>query len=78
MLHVNKVRLLRSMLLGIMRQADASVMLEDVPGDIVFKNLNLSLKVWCARVAVLVFACVCVCARGRRLCVFVKICICIF
>ena len=78
MLHVNKVRLLRSMLLGIMRQADASVMLEDVPGDIVFQNLNLSLKVWCARVAVLVFVCVCVCARGRRLCVFVKICICIF
>jgi hypothetical protein len=38
-------------------EADATVMLEDVPQDIVMKTL----KVWCACVAVLVFACVCVC-----------------
>ena len=58
--------------------ADATVMLEDVPQDIVIKTL----KVWCAYVSVMVFAfvcvCVCVCARARRLYVFVRSCICIF
>jgi hypothetical protein len=38
-------------------EADATVMLEDVPKDIVIKIL----KVWCAWVSVLVFSRVCVC-----------------
>jgi hypothetical protein len=43
-------------------EADPTVMLEDVPQDIVLQTL----KVWCAwTFAVLVFACVCVCARAR-------------
>jgi hypothetical protein len=51
--------------------ADATVMLEDVPQDMVFKTLKVS----CACVAVLVFACVCVCvcACARRRYVFVRI-----
>ena len=55
-------------------KADATVMLEDVPQDIVIKTL----KVWCACVSVLVFACVCVRASTRRRYVFVRICIRIF
>jgi hypothetical protein len=55
-------------------EADQTVLLEDVPQDIVCKTLKVS----CACVAVLVFACVCVCARERRRYVFVRICICIF
>jgi hypothetical protein len=43
-------------------EADATVMLEDVPQDIVFKILKVS----CACVSVLVFACVCVCVCARR------------
>ena len=43
MLHVNKMRFLRSILSGIIMQSfDPTVMLEDVPQDIVFKFL----KVW--------------------------------
>jgi hypothetical protein len=42
-------------------EADPTVMLEDVPQDIVFKTLKVS----CACVAVLVFACVCVCVCVR-------------
>ena len=42
-------------------EADPNVMLEDVPQDIVIKTLKVS----CAYVAVLVFACVCVCVRAR-------------
>ena len=42
-------------------EADPNVMLEDVPQDIVIKTL----KVWCACVPVLVFACVCVFVRAR-------------
>jgi hypothetical protein len=45
-------------------EADPTVMLEDVPHEIVFKTLNVS----CACVAVLVFACVCVCARATTIC----------
>ena len=50
-------------------EADATVMLQDVPQDIVIKTL----KVWCACFSVLVFAraraCVCVCV-----CVCVTVC----
>ena len=46
-------------------EADATVMLEDVPQDIVFRIL----KAWCACVSVLVFVCVCVCVCVCRLCV---------
>ena len=56
-------------------EADPSVMLEDVPQDIVFKSLKVSLHVflcWC----LCVYVCVCACARCRY--AFVKICICIF
>jgi hypothetical protein len=53
-------------------EADPTVMMEDVPQDIVFRTLKVS----CACVAVLVFACVLVCARRQY--VFVRICICIF
>ena len=43
-------------------EADPSnVMLEDVPQDTVFKTLKVS----CACLAELVFACVCVCVRAR-------------
>jgi hypothetical protein len=42
-------------------EADPTVMLEDVPQDIVFKTLKVS----CACVAVFVFACVCVCKCAR-------------
>ena len=45
-------------------EADPIVMLEDVPQDIVFKTLKVS----CACVAVLVFACVCVRARDVDMC----------
>jgi hypothetical protein len=45
--------------------ADPTVMLKDVPQDIVFKTLKVS----CACVAVLVFVCVCVCARAKSICV---------
>jgi hypothetical protein len=55
-------------------EADPNVMLEDVPQDIVIKTLKVS----CACVPVLVFACVCVRACTRRRYVFVRICICIF
>ena len=58
-------------------EADATVMLEDVPKDIVIKIL----KVWCAWVSVLVFSrvCVCVCVCDELdVYVFVRICICIF
>ena len=55
-------------------EADPNVMLEDVPQDIVIKTLKVS----CACVPVLVFACVCVRACARRRYVFVRICICIF
>ena len=57
-------------------EADPTVMLEDVPQDIVIKTMKVS----CACVPVLVFACVCVCvcARARRRYVFVRICICLF
>ena len=48
-------------------EADATVMLEDVPKDIVIKNL----KVWCACVSVLVCVCVCACV-----CVCVCVCVC--
>jgi hypothetical protein len=41
---------------------EPNVMLEDVPQDIVIKTLKVS----CACVPVLVFACVCVCAYMRR------------
>ncbi len=41
-------------------EADPTVILEDVPHDIVFKTLKVS----CACVPVLVFACVCVCKRA--------------
>ena len=41
-------------------EADPTVMLEDVPQDIVFKTLKVS----CACVAVLMFVCVCVRARA--------------
>ena len=46
-------------------EADPTVMLEDVPQDIVFKTLKVS----CACVAVLVFACVCMRARTTSICV---------
>ena len=55
-------------------EADPNVMLEDVPQDIVIKTLKVS----CACVPALVFACVCVCACARRRYVFVRNCICIF
>jgi hypothetical protein len=42
-------------------EADPTVMLEDVLQDIVFKALKMS----CAFVAKLVFACECVCVRAR-------------
>jgi hypothetical protein len=42
-------------------EADPNVMLEDVPQDIVIKTLKVS----CACVPVLVFACVCACVRAR-------------
>jgi hypothetical protein len=42
-------------------EADPNVMLEDVPQDIVIKTLKVS----CACVPVLVFACVYVCVRAR-------------
>jgi hypothetical protein len=42
-----------------------------VPQDIVFKTLKVS----CAYIAVLVFACVCVCVRARPRYVFVRTCI---
>jgi hypothetical protein len=45
-------------------EADPTVMLEDVPQDIVFKTLKVS----CACVAVLVFACVCARARDVDMC----------
>jgi hypothetical protein len=54
-------------------EADPTVMLEDVPQDTVFKTLKVS----CACLAELVFACVCVCARARRRYVLMRICICI-
>jgi hypothetical protein len=38
-------------------EADATVMLNDVPKDIVIKNM----KGWCACVSVLVFGCLCMC-----------------
>jgi hypothetical protein len=41
-------------------EADPTVMLEDVPQDIVFKTLKVS----CACVAAFVFACVSVCVRA--------------
>ena len=43
-------------------EADPNVMLEDVPQDIVIKTLKVS----CACVPVLVFACVCASARMRE------------
>jgi hypothetical protein len=46
-------------------EADPTVMLEDVPQDIVFKTLKVS----CTCVAVLVFACECACARATSICV---------
>ena len=46
-------------------EADPTVMLEDMPQDIVFKTLKVS----CACDAVLVFACVCVCTRATSICV---------
>ena len=63
-------------------ESDPTVMLEDVPQDIVIKTL----KVWCVCslfVSVLVFACVCVCVvcvchSVCRVYVFVRTCICIF
>ena len=45
-------------------EADPNVMLEDVPQDIVIKTLKVS----CACVPVLVFACVCVRARDVDMC----------
>ena len=45
--------------------AHPTVMLEDVPQDIVFKTLQVS----CACVAVLVFACECFCVCARHRCV---------
>jgi ATP-dependent DNA ligase len=54
-------------------EADPTETMEDVPQDIVFKTLKVS----CAFVAVLVFACVC-CVRAQRRYVFVRICTCIF
>ena len=42
-------------------ESDPTVMLEDVPQDTVFKTLKVS----CACLAELVFACVCVCVRAR-------------
>jgi len=44
-------------------EADATVMLEDVPQDIVIKTL----KVWCACVSVLVFVYVCVCLQEMHI-----------
>ena len=82
-LHVKQMRWLCSMytqqaLVVGDYETDPTVMLEDVPQDIVFKTLKVS----CACVAVLVCVCVCVCvcvrARARHRYVFVKICICIF
>ena len=55
-------------------EADPNVMLEDVPQDIVIKTLKVS----CACLPVLVFACVCAHACARRRYVFVRICNCIF
>jgi len=49
-------------------EADQTVMLEDVPQDIVFKTLKVS----CACVAVLMFACVCVCVRARATSICVR------
>jgi hypothetical protein len=46
-------------------EADATVMLEDVPEDIVLKTLK-------------VCVCVCVCHSVCRVYVFVRTCICIF
>ena len=48
-------------------EADPNVMLEDVPQDIVIKTLKVS----CACVPVLVFACVfvCMCVRATSICV---------
>jgi hypothetical protein len=48
--------------------ADATVMLKDVPQDIVIKTLN----VWCACVSALVFACVCVYTHARAPCIRVR------
>ena len=68
MLHVKKMRWMRSMLSVGDYEADPTVMLETVPQDTVFKILKVS----CAYVAVLVFACVCVCvcvrARAVNMC----------
>ena len=62
-------------------EADPTMMLEDVPQDIVFKTLKVS----CACVAVLMFVCVCVCARATSICVrenlylhFLNFCLCLF
>jgi len=44
--------------------ADPSVMLESVPQDFVFNTLKVS----CACVAELMFACVCVCAGAPSIC----------
>ena len=46
-------------------EADPSVMLEDVPQDIVFKTLKVSCA--CVAVLVCVCVCVCVCARARAI-----------
>jgi hypothetical protein len=45
-------------------EGDPTVMLEDVPQDIVFKTLKA-----CACVPVLSFACECVCVRATSTCV---------
>jgi hypothetical protein len=45
--------------------------MEDVPQDIVFKTLKVS----CACVTVLVFACECVCARMTSICVCENLCL---
>jgi hypothetical protein len=56
-------------------EADPNVMLEDVPQDIVIKTLKVS----CACVPLLVFACVCVRARVRATSICAReICTCIF
>jgi hypothetical protein len=53
-------------------EADPTVMMADVPQDIVFRTLKVSCMCCCVGVCV----CVLVCARRRY--VFVRICICIF
>jgi len=55
-------------------EADATVTLEDVPQDIIFKTLKVS----CACVAVFVCERERARARARRRYVFMRICICIF